>query len=263
MKIQSLVAGLALLATVVSVAEAGPILKPRKYYGPIPQSSISVRVGFLGGATNDEMYQFLDGQRFQAEMAVTEDFGNGLAFEAAYMYKPHPQFGVRLNGSVSFLRSSGTGTFTGSAIILPDTILPSPLVAYNRDFDVTLVAMEASGVYYFTDAAVKEFQPYIGGGFTFGVPFASFKEDRVDAENGAVYPGIDTTKRSFEAGVHAVLGAFYYITNRFAVTAEGRYQLLESKYPLLTPNEDGDLEEVTFIVDYSGFYLALGVTRGF
>jgi hypothetical protein len=118
---------------------------------------------------------------------------------------------------------------------------------------------------------VKEFQPYIGGGFSFGVPHQKFVETQTirdpDSE-GIFQPGetlreIDKDKWSFEAGVHGLLGALYYIGNRWAVSIEGRGQLLQSKFPLNAINEEGELEEVRFIVDFSGFVLAAGISYAF
>lgn len=66
------------------------------------------------------------------------------------------------------------------------------------------------------------------------------------------------------AGVHGVLGAIYYLTNTFGITAEGRLQLMEGKYDQLqAPNEVDELENVSFVVNYTGFYLTVGVLWGF
>jgi hypothetical protein len=247
-----------------SLASAEPILKPHKYYGPIPQSAMFLRLGMLGGATNEEMIAFQDGKIQSPFEGVSEDFGNGLVLEAGYMYKPHPRFGVRLNASYAALRSSATGNMVAQATGIPDTI-PLPVLDFSREFNVDLIVVEASGVYYFADASVKDFQTYLGGGFSFGFPHESYQETRVDADTGEPYgDAIDDGEWGFSAGVHAVLGAMYYTTNRFAISAEARVQLLEGRFDQLeTPNEVGDLEEVSFVVDYSGFYVTLGVAWAF
>jgi opacity protein-like surface antigen len=244
-----------------AVAAADPILKPRKYYGPVPPQSVTVRVGFLGGAGNVEMIEFLDGSLADPFEATSEDFGNGLTFDVGYMHKVHPQFGIRLNGSASLLRSTGEGLFVNDYPGRPDSVL-APQIDYQRTFDVDLFALELSAVYYFTDAAVKDFQPYIGGGFSLGVPHQKFEEVRTDHDTGETNT-IASDQWSGEAGVHAVLGAFYYINNRFAVSTEGRLQMMQSRFPLTVANEFGQPEEVNFVVDYSGFTLALGVTWAF
>ena len=246
-----------------SLASAEPILKPHKYYGPIPQSALFLRIGFLGEANNEEMLSFLDRQVRPPFENIYEDFGNGLTIDGAYMYKPHPRFGVRLNASYSRLSSTDRGNMVPTEFAPPDTVLPE--LDYSREFAVDLFALEASAVYYFADASVKEFQTYLGGGFTFGFPHQTFTETRVRAETGAPYgEPIDLSEWDFSAGVHAVFGAIYYMNNRWGISAEGRVQLLESRFDQLeTPNESGDPEQISFVVDYTGFYATLGVVWAF
>jgi len=261
MRRQAVLLAFATALALATAAVADPILKPRKYYGPVPPQSVTLRVGFLGGADNAEMIDYLDGPLADPFEATSEDFGNGLSIDIGYMYKVHPQFGIRLNGSASLLRSSGEGLFVPDASGLPDSVL-APQIDYTRTFDVDLFALELSAVYYFTDAAVKDFQPYLGGGFSLGVPHQKFEEIQTDHDTGATTV-IASDQWSGEAGVHGVLGAFYYINNRFAVSAEGRLQLMQSRFPLMATNEFGQPEEVNFVVDYTGFALALGVTWAF
>jgi hypothetical protein len=240
---------------------SGPIMKPRKYFGPIPQSSVSLRVGFFGGASAEALHKFLDQDITPPEESLTTEFDNGLTFELNYMYKPHPQFGVRANAAISFLTSGSTGFFVEGAVAPGDTTVQ---VDYDRTFDSQLIVAEISGVYFFTDAAVKDFQPYFGGGFSIGIPHQTLTETRVDHDTGEQLPTIETDEWSVSAGVHAVLGELYYLTNRTAISAEGRVQLMESKFPSTAIDPDtGQPEEVEFVIDYTGFYLTVGITRGF
>lgn len=256
-----------LMAALAALAHADPILKPHKYSGPIPQSSISLRIGMLGGANNEEMIDYLTPQPPFTQ--VSEDFGNGLTFEIAYMHKPHPNFGVRVNASLSLLSSTASGDMVPQIPDLPDTI-PLPLLNYNREFKVQLWAVEVSGVYHWGDAAVKEFQPYAGGGFTFGFPHEEITETRIDDETGEPFTeeivGVPTSASEWgvSAGVHAVGGAIYYLTNQLGITGEARVQLLESKFDQITVvNEVGELETASFVVDYTGFFLTIGVLYAF
>jgi len=242
-------------------AAAGPIIKPRKYFGPIPAGSITFRVGFLGNATNREMIDFLDAGRSSAERAISNDFSNAISYDVTYMYKPHPQFGVRVSSSLTRLKSTGHGFFVFRPVGLPDSI-PSPIFDYNRKFRVDLITMELSGVYFFSNAAVKEFQPYLGGGFTIGIPHQSFEEFRTNRDTGE-RTSIMRNEWSAEAGVHGVFGAFYYITNRTAISAEATAQVLQSQFPLSAKDENGQPQDVRFVVDYTGFSLSLGVSRAF
>ncbi len=251
----------ALVLLSATLASAEPILKPHKYYGPIPQSSLALRIGMLGGADDSEMINFLDG-RFNVFDPVSSDFGNGLTIEAAYVRKPHPQFGLRVAGAFSMLRSDGSGVFVPQATAPGDTIQPA--LEYNRKFNVDLFVLELSGVYFFNDASVSEFQPYMGGGFSVGFPHQIFKETRVDQDTGQPAEPLEVDQWQVDAGVHALLGMNYYLTNTFGISAEGRLQLMQSRFEKLeTPNEVGDPEQVSFVVDYTGFYVTIGVLMAF
>jgi len=253
----------AVLAVQATMAAAEPIIKPKKYHGPIPRSSFSLRVGFLGGPENSEMIEALDKDIKRPFEAFSQDFGNGLCIDGTFTYKVHPQFALRANVSGSFLRTEGTGNFVPEVTNLPDSVL-APLVDYTRDFDVDLFVAEVSALYYFSDAAIQEFQPYIGGGFSVGVPHAKFKEVRIDHDNGSVFDEIDKDRWSFEPGIHGVAGASYFITNVWAVNAESRFQILQSKFPILVVNHDlNKLQEVDVIVNYTGFMMSIGVSRSF
>jgi hypothetical protein len=129
-------------------ASAEPILSPHKYEGPIPQSSLILRIGALGGTTNQEMIDYLDG-RVRAPFEVTpEDFQTSLAVDVGYIHKPHPRFGFRLNGSASRLKYTSSGDFVPQ--VEADSLLPQ--LKFNREFKVDLFTIEASGIYFFGDA---------------------------------------------------------------------------------------------------------------
>jgi hypothetical protein len=262
-------ASLFLVVFVCSVATAGPILKPRKYHGPIPRSSITLRGGFMGGATNEEMFEFLDSKLAPPFEAYSNDFGTAPFGEIAYTYKLHPQFAVRGTLSFTYLKADGDGFFVPPVGELPDSVL-APQLDYSREFTVELFTVEGSAIYYFTDASIKEFQPYVGAGLSLGIPHQQFEETQVVSSEtdeyftkGEVFKEISESKWSAEAGVHAVLGALYYFGNRWAGTIEGRVQMLQSKFSLETQNETGEYEDVSFDVKYNGFTLALGVSYAF
>lgn len=258
--------------TVVAVAE--PILKPRKYHGPIPRNTVSLRVGFLGGPDNEKMNEYLDKViEGSAGEAFTTDFENSLVIDATYTYKFHPQIAVRGNISAAFLRSESNGNLIPPRNpVFEDSVVVLPALDYNRNFDADLFAIEASAIYFFSDASVNEFQPYMGGGFSLGVPHAKFKDKRVVASvgdagdyysRGDTYSEADDDKWSAEAGVHGVLGALYYVTDRWAFSFEGRYQMLQSKFPIKVGTTGGQSESVKFDVHYSGFILNFGTAYSF
>jgi hypothetical protein len=246
-----------------ALTAAEPIIKPKKYHGPIPRSSFSLRAGFLGGPENTEMIDALERYITPPEEAFSEDFSDAFIVDATYTYKVHPQFAFRANISGAFLRTTSTGIFVPEVSNLPDSV-PLPALEYTRDFDVDVFTLEASFLYYFADAAIQEFQPYIGGGFSVGVPHAKFKEVQIDADTGEVFDTIEPDRWSVEPGVHGFLGAAYYVTNLWAVSIEGRGQMLQSRFPINVPDTaNNTIEEVDVIVDYSGFLVTLGVARAF
>jgi hypothetical protein len=271
-----------LIVTSAAVSVAGPIFKPRKYHGPIPQNSLTLRFGFLAGATNAEMFTYFDTRVPQPvrNETVSNDFGNAPLFELTYTYKMHPQFAVRANAYLSLLTSDWTG-IREPAVQPPDTATSqwlSPTITDETTFNVDLFVLELSALYYFTDASVKEFQPYFGGGFSVGLPHQKLKSTQTildpDAddgyqdyvpiyEKGDLYKQVEKDEWAFAPGVHGILGALYYLNNKWAVSVEGRIQLMQSKFPITILNEMGEPEEVKFDIDYSGFILAAGISYAF
>jgi len=248
-----------------SSVSAEPILKPHKYHGPIPQNAIMLRVGVLAGASNQEMIDYLDGRVRPPFAVFPEDFGSSLAFDAGFMHKPHPRFGVRVNASLALLSSTSSGDFVPQTI---DSLLPA--LTFSREFKVELWTAELSGVYYFADAAVAEFQPYLGGGFSVGFPHETLTETRIDSDTGQPYtdeiPGrlSEASEWDVSAGVHVVGGLIYYFSPTWGISAEARAQLMEGRFDQIEAvNEVNEFENVNFMVDYTGFYLSVGVTYGF
>jgi hypothetical protein len=257
----------AILVLHVPQAPAEPILKPHKYEGPIPQNSFSLRVGMFGGADNQEMIQYLDEGVQQPFEVFYEDFGTGLAIDLGFIHKPHPRFGVRVNASASFFSYTSTGDFVPQ--VDADSLLPQ--LEYDRELKVDLFVLEGSGVYYFSDASTKEFQTYLGAGYSIGFPHQVLTESRVDVDTGEPYtdeiPGRPQEASEWDVapGVHAVGGLLYYLTERWAINAEARVQYMQSQFDQLQANdpETGEFENVSFVIDYAGFYLSLGATYGF
>lgn len=236
------------------------------YHGPIPQHTISLRVGMFGGAENQEMIDYLDVGVQQPFEVSYEDFGTGLAIDLGYVYKPHPRFGLRLNGSAAFISYTSTGDFVPQT---EDSLLPQ--LTYDRKLSVDLFVLEASGIYFFSDASVEEFQTYLGAGFSVGFPHEVFTEERTDVDTGAPYtdeipgrPG-EASEWGVSAGVHAVGGLVYFINQRWGISAEGRVQFMESRFDQLQANdpETNEMENVSFVIDYAGFYFSIGATYGF
>lgn len=241
-------------------SSAEPILKPKKYAGPIPKRYFSFSIGVLGGAENEDMWSFLDRQIDQPlkDLTQTEDFGAALDLSACFAVKVHPQFAVRTRAGLSILGSNSQGA--------TDPNLPAPadtlLLGFDRNFDVLLFSIDASGLFFFQDASVKEFQTYFGGGFSLYMPYATYSEDLTDFDTGKPYSSYETSQWSFEPGVHAVLGFLYHFKPTIALNMEGRVQMAQSKFEMEYETTAGR-RELSFDVDYTGFIIGLGVAKFF
>jgi len=251
---------LLLIPTASSVAD--PILKPRKYHGPIPKESITFTIGFIGGPNNEQMWDYLDRQVDQplVKFLGTRDFGSSLQLDGIYTHKLHPQFAYRAKGGVGFLRSTSDGILNSTAI---DTSGQSVLLDFTRDFDVALFSIELSGIYYFQDASVDEFQTFLGGGFSLYMPYATYKETLTDHDTGGAYNSNDKSKFSAEAGVHGLLGALYHIRNTVAFHMEARFQITQSKFGMELPTASAGIQNIVFDVDYTAFVISVGVSKFF
>jgi len=246
-------------------AYADPILKPRKYHGPIPKKYVTFSIGFFGGADNADMWDFLERQIDEPlrDEIQTNDFGAAPVFTLAYTNKLHPQFAVRAQGGLTILKSDSKGLWVPP---VPPDSTAAPLVQFQRDFDVFLFSLDATGFYYFQDASVKNFQSYIGAGFSLMFPYSEFKQDLVDTDTGQAYPpgGVSSSQSewSVDPGVHAVLGFLYHVNPTLAFNAEGRGQIAQSKFALDYPTEDG-IQPLTFDIDYTGFSITFGISKFF
>jgi hypothetical protein len=244
---------------------ADPILKPRKYHGPIPKKYVTFSIGFFGGADNTDMWEFLERQVDEVlrKETTTDDFGAAPLITIAFTNKLHPQFAVRAQGGLAFLTSESRGLLVPP--VPPDTTA-APLVEFERDFNVLLFNIDATGFYFFQDASVKNFQSYIGGGFSLFFPYAEFKQELTDKDTNEGYPpgeGVQTQSQwSIDPGVHAVLGFLYHVKPTLAFNAEGRVQIAQSKFKLDYPTEDG-IQPLSFDVDYTGFSITVGVSKFF
>lgn len=261
----------AILLAPIAQSQADPILKPKKYHGPIPKKSFGLSIGFLGGPNNEQMYEYLDRQVDQVFQSTlqTNDFEGSPQIDAYYTVKLHPNFAFRATGGVGFLTSDSKGFAIASEV---DTTGLKPLLAFEREFNVALFSLQATGLYYFQDASVAEFQAYIGGGLSLFLPWAKYQQNTTLAQQnpdgsisdtGQHYSSTETTKFSAEPGIHGVLGALYHIRNNLAFFVEGRYQIGQSKFSLDLPTPTAGIQNLSFDVNYSGFILAVGASRFF
>lgn len=237
-------------------SNADPILKPRKYHGPIPKRYFTLGIGVMGGATNEEMWDLLDRMVIGTVDAETntEDFGSSLCIDGAYTVKVHPQFAVRARGGLTILQSESTGKWK------PET---QTLRSFEREFDVWLFTLDGTALYYFQDASVKMFQTYFGAGFGAYFPYAIYTEDMTDLTTGEPLPQTKTTEWDIQAGAHAILGFLYHTNPTTALGLEGRVQMAMSKFTLDYTDTVGNEMTGNFDVDYTGFCLMLTASKFF
>lgn len=243
-------------------SHAEPILKPKKYHGPIPRRSFGLSIGFLAGADNMAMEDYqasLIPQPLQDDL-VTQDFGNGPSLDAYYTVKMHPQFAFRGTGGATFLTSSSSGYTVATE---PDTSGLLPLLQFERTFDVVLFSVSASGLYYFQDASVSEFQAYVGIGLIYFFPWEQYEESTVDTDTGLPYSHTETAELTGEPGAQGFIGALYHIRNNVAFFTEGRYQIGQSKFRMDLPTASDGVQNLSFDVHYTGFSLLVGASRFF
>ena len=235
---------------------ADPLIKPKKYHGPIPRKSLTLAFGFFAGAENEEFWAYLDQLVDQAlrNETNTEDFGPAPQLDLIFTNKLHPNFALRARGGAAWLTSGSTGREVRN---------DSVLVSFDRNFDVTLLSLEGSALYYFQDASVKEFQVFLGGGLGFYFPYQQWSETTIDESTGQEHSSETKNEWSVEPGIHFVLGMLYHFGNTWAITAEGRGQIAQSKFTLELPTASDGVQPLNFDVDYTGFSLTVGVARFF
>jgi hypothetical protein len=246
-----------------TVSLADPILKPKKYHGPIPKLSYSLQLGFMAGPGNPEMWGFLDrgiDQPLRKELE-TNDFGVAFAADGAFTNKVHPQFAVRLKGGVAILKSNSVGLRTSTEVDTSTGL--KTLLEFDRDFNVVLLSLEGSALYFFQDASVDEFQTYVGGGFSLYFPYAKYSDRTVNSTTQRAYGSQEKTKFSAEPGIHGVIGALYHVQNDLAVHLELRGLIAQSKFDVNLPTESAGIQKINFDVDYTGFVLTAGVAKFF
>lgn len=256
----SVIATCVALAVLVppQASHAEPILKPRKYHGPIPKRYFTLGIGLMGGAENSEMWDLLDRQVLSTLGGETDtkDFGAGFAVDGTYTMKVHPQFAVRGRAGLTVLTSGSTGSAKPADV---DTAL----VHFERDFDVWLFSIDLSGMYYFQDASVKTFQTYLGGGLGLYFPYASYVQDLTNTTTGEALPGSEQNEWDIQPGAHAMLGFLYHFNPNTAAGLEGRLQMAMSKFELTYQEALGTERTASFDVDYTGFIISLFAAKFF
>ena len=247
-----------LVITFVAVS-AQPALsqfKQKKYYGPIPFNTFSIAAGFLDGPTAENFTDYLS---FWAEQRNGYDnwdyFTNSPFARVGYERQVTPKHTARTSLSFAYLNTSSIGEYVTTVYDAAGDSLRNVQLDIERDLKVYLFALEVGFAYYFITPEPRNFSPYFGAGLAAVIPLVRLNTESTEFD-GTPFdnPGENVSRNSFEAGFHAELGLSYYISNRYSMGLEGRYQLSQS---------DFYHHDANFDIAYSGFSLTLNFNYHF
>ena len=208
----------------------------------MPPGNLSLSLGFLDGADFTALTDALNNWAVARHGYDNfEDLPLAPTGRLSYEYQLTPNHYLKLSSTLSYLKQTSIGTYVAS---YPDTNYNLDI---RRTFKVYLFTLDAGFVYYFTPPTPEGFSPYAGAGFAAVVPLARLHtESSLDGRPFA-NPGENVSQNSFEAGLHMEFGMNYYLSNRYAMGIEGKYQMAESKF---------DIHGGNFDLKYTGFILA-------
>lgn len=226
---------------------APPIFKEKKYFGPMPFSNVSLSAGFLDGADFSLLTDALN--NWAVARNGHDTFGNlalAPSVRLSYEYQMTPNHFLKVSSSFSYLKQGSVGAYVAE---YPDTNYSLDIA---RTLKVYLLTFEAGFSYYFVPPAPESFSPYAGAGFAAVVPLVRLDTESSLHETGQPFanPGENVSQNSFQAGLHLEFGMNYYLSNRFALGMEGKYQMAQSKF---------DVHGANFDLKYTGFILAINV----
>jgi len=237
----------AMLAAAILASSAAhsapPIFKEKKYFGPIPYNSFSFCIGSLDGA---DFSYLTDHLSFWAEnrngYETFKDVGIGPHGRLSYERQLTPNHFLKLSSTLSYLKTTSVGNYT---VQWPDTNYNLDI---ERTFKVYLLTIEAGFSYYFTTPEPQRFSPYAGAGFAAVVPMARLKTETLLEGKPFSNPSENVSRNSLQAGLHMEFGMIYFLTDRYAASLEGKYQMAQSKFYI----HDGN-----FDLNYAAFILTL------
>lgn len=233
-----------------SVSAAPPLFKQKKYFGPIPFNTFSCAVGFMDGPTAENLTDYLS---LWAEQRNGYDsweyFTTSPYVSVGYARQMTPNHFFKASVSFGYLSTSSAGEYVATVYDVEGDSLRNVQLDIERDLKVYLFQLEAGFSYSFIEPEPRNFSPYVGAGLSAVIPLVrldteSWEKDGTPFDN----PGENVSRNSIEPGFHAELGLNYYISNRYSVGMEGRYQLSKS---------DFYHHDANFDVEYSGFTLTL------
>jgi opacity protein-like surface antigen len=225
---------------------APPIFKERKYFGPMPFNSFSLNVGFLDGADLTYLTEALDnwaaarnGYDTAKEMPLSP------SCKLTYERKLTPNHVLKLSSTFTYIKQETGGEYVAE---FPDT---NYALTIERTIKIYLLSFDAGFSYFFITPEPARFSPYAGAGFSAVLPMVRLHTDSFLDEEPFSNPGENISQNSFQAGLHMEFGMTYFVSNRYAVGIEGKYQMGQSKF---------DIHNGNFDLKYTGMILSLGLT---
>jgi opacity protein-like surface antigen len=245
---KNLIAALVIAAVFASstAQSAPPIFKEKKYFGPMPFNGFSLNVGFLDGADFSYLTEALNNW---AEARYGYDTFKEMplapSWRLSYERKITPNHVLKLSSTFTYITQESNGEYVAE---YPDTNYALQIL---RTIKVYLLSLEAGFSYYFVTPEPQRFSPYAGAGFAAVIPMVRLKTDSFLSGRPFSNPGETISQNSFQAGLHMEFGVTYFLSNRYALGFEGKYQMAQSKF---------DIHGGNFDLRYTGLILSLGLT---
>ena len=248
---KSLPVVLALLLVFVAadLSAQSSLYKKKKYFGAIPMNGVNIFVGFLDGPDHQYLTDHLNTFAVLHGGSETwDDWSTSFYTRVGYQRQVSPNHFLVTNLNFSYLSAAGSGE-------LYTRTDPSVYVTTDRTLTTYLFSLDLGFLYYMIKPEVQKIAPYIGGGFSAVVPHEKL-ESTFRRDDGTVYdnPGESVSETSFEPGVYAQFGINYYISNKWGVTFDGRFQMTQSKFKIQREEFGGN-----FDVNYAGLCLTIGL----
>ncbi len=243
-----LVSAVILLCAATASLAGPPVFKQKKYYGPIPANMLSFSMGFIDGPTAEHLIDHFENWANERNgQDIWTDFSNSPFFLAGYQYQLTPNHFFRSSVSFSYLSTESIGDYVAQG----DSLFQLQI---DRTLKIYLLSLELGFIYYVMEPEVRNFSPYVGGGFSTVFPFVRLDNESFFEGNSFDNPGETRSKNSYQAGMHVEFGMIYYITNKYSAAMEGRLQMAQSKFKMHNGNFD---------LDYQGFSLGLNLNYHF
>jgi hypothetical protein len=240
-----IVIALLVIFVAADVSAQSSLYKQKKYFGAIPMNGVNVFVGFLDGPDHEYLTDYLSEYAILHGGTETwDDWSTSFYTRIGYQRQVSPNHFLVTNLNFSYLTADGSGDF----FTLTD---PPVHVTSNRTLTTYLFSIDVGFLYYMIKPEVQKIAPYIGGGFSGVVPYEKLESSFITDEGEEVAGSDDSaTETSFEPGVYAQFGINYYISNKWGVALDGRFQMAQSKFKIYGGNFD---------INYAGLCLALGL----